>query len=223
MQLKMLSAGLMALPMLAAAAGSTQQDFAKVIAMKPDAARGAELFESCKSCHGDDGGGVIEGSVPRIAGQHYRVLVRQIVDFRRGKRWDFRMEGVATSHEVIPQLQDVADVAWFVSRLERDGARGVGDGAYVERGAALYAEKCASCHGRNGEGDDAREIPRIAGQHAAYLARQLYDAVDNRRPNLARSHGKRFAPLDFQDVLGLTDYLARIGWKGEAATSGTTP
>jgi cytochrome c553 len=66
-----------------------------------------------------------------------------------------------------------------------------------------------------GEGDDAKEIPRISAQHAGYLARQIYDAVDNRRPMLARSHGKRFAPLDFQDVLGLSDYLARIGWQGD--------
>jgi cytochrome c553 len=116
---------------------------------------------------------------------------------------------------VIPEAQDIADVAWYVSLLDRDGNRGVGDGEYVDRGAALYAQKCASCHGESGQGNEKKEVPRIAGQHAGYLARQIYDAVDKRRPALARSHGKRFAPLDFQDVLGLTDYLSRIGWQGE--------
>jgi cytochrome c553 len=205
-------------------ANRPQQDFERVLAKKPDLERGGELFGQCASCHGADGNGVVQGSVPRIAGQHYRVLVRQIVDFRHGARWDFRMEGVATSHGVIPELQDIADVAAFVSTLDRGGARGVGDGEYVERGAALYASKCATCHGPQGEGDDAKEIPRISGQHAGYLARQIYDAVDNRRPMLARSHGKRFAPLDFQDVLGLSDYLARIGWQGdESAGSASVP
>ena len=200
------------LPMCAWAATPGQQEFARIMASKPNAESGAVFFEQCASCHGADGGGQVSGSVPRIAGQHYRVLVRQIVDFRHGVRWDFRMEGVATSHYVIPEIQDIADVAWYTSQLDRGGPRGVGDGEYVERGAVLYGSKCASCHGPNAEGDDKKEIPRIAGQHAGYLARQIYDAVDKRRPRLARSHGKRFAPLDFQDVLGLTDYLARIGW-----------
>ena len=88
----------------------------------------------------------------------------------------------------------------------------MGDGHYVERGAALYAKSCASCHGANAEGDEARGIPRLSGQHAAYLTRQIYDAVDARRLPLAASHRKRLVTLDFEEVLGLTDYLSRIGW-----------
>ena len=204
-------------PLVALSASTAQQEYARVIASKPDVAHGAELFQQCAACHGPDGGGHVSGSIPRIAGQHYRVLVRQVIDFRHGTRWDFRMEGVATSHEVIPGLQDIADVAWYVSQLSRDGSRGVGDGEYVERGKALYADKCADCHGPQGGGDDKKGIPRIAGQHAGYLARQIYDAVDNRRPVLARSHGRYFKPMDFQDVLGLTDYLSRIGWAESSA------
>lgn len=207
---------LLCFPLVTGAESAARRDSRQTLTLEPDAARGAEIFAQCATCHHAGGEGDTSGSVPRIAGQHYRVLVRQIIDFRHGERWDFRMEGIASSHEVIPNLQDVADVAGYVSELDRDGARGVGDGEYVERGAALYAAKCASCHGPSGAGDARKEIPRIAGQHAGYLARQIYDAVDNRRPHLARSHGKRFAPLDFQDVLGLTDYLSRIGWSREA-------
>jgi cytochrome c553 len=203
------------LPPFAFGAASTKQEFTQVIAKTPDAAHGAELFEKCAACHGADGGGVIAGSTPRIAGQHYRVLVHQIVDFRHGNRWDFRMEGVATSHEVMPELQDIADVAWYVSTLERNGVRGVGDGQYVERGAALYQADCKSCHGAQGEGNNERDVPRIAGQHAAYLARQIYDAVDGRRPQLSSSHGNRFKRLSFAEVMGLSDFIARIGWKAE--------
>jgi len=207
---------LLVLPVSALAAGATRQDLAKILASKPDEARGEQLFEACAACHGADGAGTTPGSVPRIAGQHYRVLVRQLVDFRRGRRWDMQMEDVATSHEVIPELQDVADVAWYVSRMNRDGTRGIRDGAHVDRGAAIYAADCRSCHGAAGEGDDRREIPRLAGQHAGYLARQIYDAVDGRRPQLAQSHRKRFAALGFEEVLGLTDYLSRLGWQADA-------
>lgn len=218
--IRYLLAGLAAaLPAITWAASPAQQEFSRVMALEPDAQSGAVFFGQCASCHGADGGGQVSGSVPRIAGQHYRVLVRQIVDFRHGTRWDVRMEGVATSHYVIPQAQDIADVAAYTSGLDRDGARGVGDGEYVERGAALYAAKCASCHGADGGGDGKKEIPRISGQHAAYVARQIYDAVDKRRPKLAHSHGKLFKPLEFADVLGLTDYIARMGWSPPPAAA----
>lgn len=195
----------------AMAASSARQELDAALRSVPDPQRGATTFEQCASCHGADGAGQVSGTVPRIAGQHYRVLVRQIVDFRHGKRWDYRMEGVAASHALMSQPQDIADVAFHVSRMSRDGAPGVGDGQFVERGASIYAGRCASCHGARGEGDDRQQVPRLAGQHASYLSRQIYDAVDGRRPPLARSHGKWFKPLVFEDVLGVSDYLARLG------------
>jgi cytochrome c553 len=185
--------------------------YARAVGLKPDLARGAELFARCASCHGADAGGRTNGEIPRIAGQHFRVLVRQIIDFRSGKRWDMRMEGVATSHDSIPELQDVADVAAYVSGLDHEGARGIGDGQNLERGRALYSSQCQSCHGPVAEGSDARRTPRLAGQHAGYLLRQMYDAVDGRRPLLRESHRKLLAPLDFAQLRGLADYLSRIG------------
>ena len=204
---------LMCLPLVSLADTAANREIKQVLALAPDAEHGRELFEQCAACHGPDGGGTTNGAIPRIAGQHYRVLVRQVVNFRLGKRWDMRMEGVATSHEVMPELQDIADVANYASELGTDSARGIGDGVHVANGATIYSKQCASCHGREGEGSDAKEIPRLAGQHAAYLARQIYDAVDGRRPELTRSHGKRLESLDFEGVLGLSDYLARIGWQ----------
>ncbi len=196
-----------------AAAPANRREFTAVLAKVPDAERGERIFAGCAGCHGADGAGHTSGSIPRIAGQHYRVLVRQIVDFRQGRRWDVRMEGAANRHDVIASVQDIAVVAWHVSELTRDGNRGVGNGDHVDIGQQVYAARCASCHGTQGEGDGTRDIPAIAGQHASYLSRQIYDAVDGRRPPLARSHGDRFKPLSFEEVLGLSDYLSRIGWR----------
>jgi cytochrome c553 len=196
-----------------AGAPSVRQDFSRVIANKPDAERGAALYANCAGCHGAQGGGETSGAMPRIAGQHYRVLARQLVDFRRGQRWDFRMEAVAANHDILADLQDITDVAWFVSQLDRDGARGVGDGEYVDKGAAVFLARCASCHGASGQGDDARGVPRLSGQHAGYLARQIYDAVDGRRPALARTHRDRFEPLALDEIQGLADYLSRSSWQ----------
>lgn len=210
-----MAAALLSASMVSTAANRELREVAAVMALRANPTRGEQIFMQCARCHGADGAGVAAGTVPRIAGQHYRVLVRQLVDFRAGRRWDFQMEGVATSHEVIPEPQDVADVAQYVSQLRRDGARGIGNGQFTEQGAKIYGTVCASCHGAQGEGDDRKAIPRIAGQHEGYLMRQIYDAVDGRRPPLSGTHRKRLAPLSFEEVQGVSDYIARMGWPSE--------
>lgn len=196
------------LPALAAAA-TAKNDLNEVLRTKADAARGAQLYAQCAACHGADGNGEISGSTPRIAGQHYRVLAKQLLDFRAGKRWDFRMEGMADSHH-LKGAQDIADVAVYITGLTRPATRGLGSGEFAAEGAGLFAARCQSCHGAKAEGDSARGVPRLAGQHYAYLMRQMYDAVDGRRPALPRLHSQRIAPLDFQQVRAVADFLARI-------------
>jgi cytochrome c553 len=134
-----------------------------------------------------------------------------LADFRYGQRTDFRMEGMADRHH-LEGAQEVADVAVYVAGLTRSGHRGVGSGEFAEEGRLLYAAQCSSCHGREGDGDASRGVPRLAGQHYAYLLRQMYDAVDGRRPALPALHSQRIAPLDFQQVRAVSDYLARLGW-----------
>jgi cytochrome c553 len=200
---------LAATPGLALAAESSKQELQDAMRTRPNYDRGAELFQQCMSCHGPDAGGEATGEVPRIAGQHYRVLLKQLVDYRHGKRWDFRMEELADRHH-LKDAQDIADVALFIASQERGGTRGIGSGEFTGQGQALYADRCQSCHGVAAEGNDPKIIPRLAGQHYGYLMRQMYDAVDGRRPSMLRSHPPRMAPLDFQEVRGLADYLSRL-------------
>ena len=197
---------------LAVAASTAQRELDGALRATPDAANGEALFDHCASCHGADGAGEADGSTPRIAGQHFRVLAKQLVDFRSGKRWDFRMEGAAEQHHLTGS-QDIADVAAYVAKLDRPGARGIGSGEFIEEGSRIYGKQCASCHGSAAEGNAQGGVPRLAGQHYGYLMRQMYDAVDGRRPALPRLHSQRIAPLDFEQVRAVSDYLARIGWQ----------
>jgi cytochrome c553 len=208
------------LPVLAPAAETARSEYARVLKAKPDVGHGEEVFEQCVSCHGADGGGETNGSTPRIAGQHYRVLAKQIVDFRYGKRWDFRMEGMADRHH-IKGAQDIADVSAFVSKLARAGNRGIGNGEAVAEGARIFASQCQSCHGKTAEGNAERGVPRLAGQHYGYLVRQMYDAVDGRRPALPALHSQRIEPLDYEQVRAVSDFLARIGWEMSPAAPAT--
>jgi cytochrome c553 len=199
----------MMLPMVAAAADSARGELDAAMRSHADYERGAALFARCISCHGRDGNGEASGSVPRLSGQHYRVLLKQLVDFRHRRRDDFRMT-LAGQHQ-LESPQDLADVALYAASQERGGARGIGNGEFTELGREIFLERCRSCHGADGQGDDARLIPRLAGQHYGYLLRQMYDAVDGRRASMARSHSPRVAPLDFDEVRALADYLSRIG------------
>ena len=45
--------------------------------------------------------------------------------------------------------------------------------ADARRGAALYSQECASCHGREAQGAGQHDIPALASQRRAYIIRQL--------------------------------------------------
>jgi cytochrome c553 len=50
-------------------------------------ARGRELYKSdCQACHGENGEGSEKKFYPVLAGQHYKYMLRQIVNIRDGKR-----------------------------------------------------------------------------------------------------------------------------------------
>ena len=64
--------------------------------------------------------------------------------------------------------------------------------------------------GATGQPDAARALPRLAGQHAAYLERQLLDAAAGRRPNMAGAHRTVLRSLTPGDAAGGADYLSRM-------------
>jgi cytochrome c553 len=65
-----------AMPRTASAVSAADEQYAAATRLKPNLDRGAQLFELCSSCHGRDGDGTNDGSVPAIAGQSVPVLVR---------------------------------------------------------------------------------------------------------------------------------------------------
>lgn len=208
-------------PLSAGAASTPRIELADVFRTKADAVRGAGLYAQCAACHGAEGNGDARGSTPRIAGQHYRVIAKQLVDFRFGRRWDFRMESMADKHH-LEGPQDIADVSVYIAGLSRPGNRGIGSGELQMEGSRIYFAQCQSCHGQDADGDSLRGIPRLAGQHYSYLVRQMYDAVDGRRMTLPRLHSKRIAPLDFEQVRAVSDFLSRIGWRPDGSEPDST-
>jgi len=197
-------------PRLALAVETSKQEFGEAVHSKPSVERGAELYRPCAGCHGATGGGVPNGWVPRIGGQLASVLQQQLTDYRHNRRWDPRMEAFSDRHH-LADAQAIADVTAYISQLRPREASGHGSGESLVHGAESYANACARCHGGAGEGDAEHGIPGLAAQHYEYLRRQIYDAVDGRRPNFAQSHVRLLAKLDRDDIGAICDYLSRLG------------
>lgn len=186
------------------------QEFAEVARLAGDESRGAALAgQVCASCHGRDAGGSTDGEIPAIAGQHRRVIARQLIDFRHADRRDARMEEVAGTHG-LRDARDIADLAAYLSVLPLTRRTVQGDGHAVDAGRERYQRSCSGCHGDAAEGNDQMLVPRLAGQHFPYLRRQLLDAVDGRRPAVPSPHPQLLGEWSVDDYAGLADYLSRL-------------
>jgi cytochrome c553 len=203
---------LLLLPELAWGYMTAKQELEQAMRSVPHLTQGADLFRKCAVCHGSDGGGTRDGTVPRIAGQHVSVLVKQLVDYRHNRRWDIRMEHFA-GKDLLADAQSLADVAAHIHQLQPVAAPGIGDGELAPHGQNVYGRLCDSCHGGAGQGDSVKAVPRIAGQHFDYLLRQMYDAAHGLRPNFSTTHIRLLGRLDRRDIVGLADYLSRLNPK----------
>ena len=76
--------------------------------------------------------------------------------------------------------------------------------ANVDAGRAKAKEVCAACHGENGN-STVPDYPRLAGQHADYLAKALRDYKSGARKNAIMS---AFAvALSADDIDNLSAYF----------------
>jgi len=84
--------------------------------------RGAELYhEKCATCHEDDGMGVDELLFPRLQGQHYAYLLRELNWIREGKRRNV-YRGMVNRLRRIP-VEDYEALADYISRLPEPTAK----------------------------------------------------------------------------------------------------
>ena len=198
------------------------RELEEALALEPDVARGLEIYRSCAGCHMPEGWGLSNGMVPQIAGQHHRVVLKQLADIRMGNREAFLMYPYA-SVESIGGPQAVADVAGYIDTLEISVETGKGAGDDLELGEKLYKENCVRCHGAMGEGDGAKFIPRIQSQHYRYLLRQLERIRDGKRRNADPQMTAQIHDFGDRETHAVADYVSRLeppielqappGWK----------
>jgi len=187
------------------------QEFSDAARLEPDLKRGAEFYQTCAACHGEDGSGTPDGEIPAIAGQHGSVLLKQLTDFRHEQRRNERMQHFS-DREHLPGAQELTDVAAYVASLPRfpPNADSIGDGTSLGEGASVYFRECERCHGPLGQGSLLLRRPRLAGQHYDYLLRQLIDTASGRRPGMDSAHVIRLKNLSPAQLRGVADYLSRV-------------
>ncbi len=149
-----------------------------------DAAAGKTKSATCAGCHGPDGNSA-NPLWPKLAGQHEKYLVKQLKDFKEGRRNDPTMAPMAAPLEE----QDMADLAAFFS--SQTIKQGAADPELVELGEKIYrggnmtsgVAACMACHGPSGKGNPQANFPALAGQHADYTVLQLKRFASGERAN----------------------------------------
>jgi cytochrome c553 len=198
---------LLAISGVALAVPVAQKEFDQVLKRVPDVSHGAALYETCAACHGKNGEGVSDGTVPVIAGQSFNVLAKQIVDFRVGLRGDPRMAHFTASRH-LAFSQHIADVAAYIATLPPPKPKAAPPSG---KAAVIYTRSCERCHGAAAEGVEDSLTPRVASQHPEYILRQLDDAAAGRRPTMLDTHGALVRSLTKEELGMLATYLAGLG------------
>ena len=149
-----------------------------------DGDAGKALTQVCAACHGNDGNSASPAN-PKLAGQGERYLLKQLQDIKAGNREIALMTGLLDNLND----QDLKNIAaFYAGQSQTDGAA---DPALVELGEEIYRNgqhergiaACTGCHGPAGKGNEPALFPRLAGQHADYIAQQLRHFAEGRREN----------------------------------------
>ncbi len=139
--------------------------------------------EKCHLCHGEEGE-ASSAIYPRLAGQNRTYLVKQLKNFRDGKRKSDTMNEMAAglTDEQIESLAEYFSTKPALSHRVRDKLfAAVGEYLFKKGNKYSGIPACKSCHGENGEGSE--QLPRLAGQHKRYVSDQLQAFGERARTN----------------------------------------
>lgn len=183
---------------------------APATAVKPDLAKGETSFAVCAACHAADGNSVIP-TQPKLAQQHPDYLVKQLQEFKAGKRANPIMTGMASTLSDA----DMRNIAYWVS------AKPAKPGFAKDKELVLLGERiyrggiadrqvpaCAGCHSPNGAGIPA-QYPRLSGQHADYVGVQLTGFRDGTRNNSLQMT-QVAAKMNDREIKAVADYIAGL-------------
>ena len=150
------------------------------VAVSGDAGRGRELFRTCAACHGDEGRGNAALGAPALAGQADWYLLRQLQDFRAGRRGASAADTNGAQMRAMAQAlrgeQALRDVVVHIRSLRGSSASGV---VLSDRCPASFEQRDGLCVFRSlyelyqlPQGHGGLRAP-LPGMREAFPARQI--------------------------------------------------
>ena len=208
------------LPRTAEKAGSAdgsagESAVAAVAKYEPSAIAGKSLYElgdesrsigACIGCHGKDGNSDVL-IYPNLAKQHPQYIEKQLHNFKADKnRSNYAMNQFA-SQMTDEEILDIG--AYFADTDAVANSKPKKVIAVVITDEVLAGEKkamvCSACHGQGGNATIAQN-PKLAGQSAEYLVKQLTEFKNGNRKDPIMSG--MAAALSEQDMVELAAYFA---------------
>ena len=162
---------------------------------KPDAAKGATLYEqgdaargvvACVSCHGAAGNSTIPAN-PNLAAQSHEYLYKQLNEFRpKPGATEALRKGVDGAPSVMTAMgaslteADMRNLSVYLTQQKLTEPASATNPKLLERGQKIWrggipdrnVPACASCHSPNGAGIPG-QYPRLGGQHPSSIEEQL--------------------------------------------------
>lgn len=156
----------------------------------------------CFSCHGEHGIS-LQPEVPNLAAQPASYLLEQIRRFGDGRRRDTFMQGLL---KVIPDQEKLNIALYFAAQKAPSGSPLAG--ADAAAGKDLYAQRCQSCHGAQGRGNDV--MPTVAGQKPTYLVSALRDYRDRNGDRQHKEMSESLSRVSDADLANLASHMSTL-------------
>jgi cytochrome c553 len=165
----------------------------------------------CAACHGPEGRSTAV-AFPNLAGQMPLYTIAQLKDFRSQVRAETDIQAYMWGVSALLDDAMIEGLAQYYVELTPAAGKQAGTTADIAAGRRIFEEgipsrgvrACAGCHGSNAEG--AAVFPRLAGQHADYVFRQLKLFGTQLRP-----HGilmkKETANMSSEEMHQVADYV----------------
>ena len=159
----------------------------------------------------------ITSNFRELAGQRQSYIIKQLYDFRAGRRKNDGGQMQQTATEV--DEADIPRVAeWFASqtppwpKLTLEAEPDLGRARELSMFGVVGRAACLSCHSAASLGllDRPYDAPRIAGQRDYYIAKELTDFRDGRRGNDPEQVMSKVArQLRDTDIVSLAVFLSQ--------------
>lgn len=178
-------------------------------AAQADEARALKIVNGvCFVCHGMGGESASE-VFPRLAGQHWEYIAKQLDNFKSGKRKSTAMAEMVvklTPDEMTALGRYFEKQSVHVEPVKDAPLAGVGRYIYHHGNKYSALPACVSCHGESGLGTTS--LPRLAGQFSAYTESQLKQFNQRERTNDNAVMHSIAAKMTALEMAAVAEYLS---------------